>query len=1145
MAGFGGAVKLTGESEYRKALAQITQNLKEVSSQMNLVASSYDKNDKSIAALTAKENVLNLKLAEQTSKLNTLKQQYASMQAQYEKQTAKHGVLVKQYELERTRLDEIGKALGTGSKEYAAQRSKVEELAQAVKKSTSAQDANEQSMSKMRVQMMNAQADINRTARELDNLGNEAEDSGRQAEHAGDGYTVFKNIIANLASVAIVAAINGLKKLGGALVGVGKQAYASYAEYEQLVGGVETLFGESADTIKKYAADAYKTAGISANEYMEQATSFSATLLQGLGGDTKKAAEYANMAISDMSDNANKMGTSMTMIQNAYQGFAKDNYTMLDNLKLGYGGTQAEMARLINDTGVLGDEVEVTAETVKDVPFDKIIEAIHKVQQNIGITGTTTKEAAGTIEGSTKAVKASWQNLLVGIADENANLQELLQIFVDNVVTMAKNGVPKIQNIVKGLGKTIVSLAREYMPQVTNTILPTIEKIISLVKTVATFIINNFSTIAPVILSVATAFTVLNAAMSIGGTISAVTTAISGLTAGVGLATKAQTVWNAVMSANPIGAVLTAVVLLTTAIVALSGSMSASNKEHEETMAHLAKQRNSIDATAESWDHLKEAQQKSVDSQMTQVKSYENLYDELMLIVDANGKVKDGYDDRASFITATLSEALGVEISLVDGVIQEYGTLKDTIDEVMEKKKAQIILDSQETLYKEAIENQTKALQDFRVASDDYLRLKSEMNELEAQYSEALANYTNANGVAQTEYYEQQWLNISKMRDEKKAEFAEAEELYTKSKETVSEYAYNIGLYEQNMAAAHAGNYDQMSTVNWEYVKDYQAAGDAEKKSLEDQIANTEANLNLLKEMKEQSGEDIYDSQIRAAEKQLNEQKDALRKYTSATDAELKKTTVVWSDSLDDQLSEITGAKVEFKESGNGLVQMFVDGVVSGEPKSKEEMAKLVTDTINEVSKQKTGAQTAGEDLIQGINNGITNQKKQSGVFSAIATFGASLLSTLKASLLEQSPSKATREMGQFLLEGLGIGIDSEETDVLRQIKGFGKKVIGTFNAELGDGVEFGAGLSDKIKTVTADIRNTPAATRLTNSGSIKSSGTIDARERYDQMVDAFKDALSQVTVQLDDEVAGGFVEKTVTRAVYSRTVMNPQYVRI
>ena len=335
MSGFGGAVKLSGESEYRKALARITQNLKEVTSEMKLVSSTFDKNDKSVEALTAKEEVLNKKLAEQNAKLQTLKAQYSAMSSQYAEQTKKHESLVNEYNAEKTKLEQIGKELGTTSKEYQDQQSKVADLAKEVEKSTNAQDANEKSMSRMRQQINNAQADCNDTARAIDNLGKETEEAGQDARDSSQGFTVFKGVLANLASTAIQSALNGLKNLGTALVNVGKEAYNSYAEYEQLTGGVETLFKDSSGTVMEYAKNAYKTAGLSANEYMETVTSFSASLLQSLNGDTAKSAEIADMAITDMSDNANKMGTSMESIQNAYQGFAKQNYTMLDNLKLG------------------------------------------------------------------------------------------------------------------------------------------------------------------------------------------------------------------------------------------------------------------------------------------------------------------------------------------------------------------------------------------------------------------------------------------------------------------------------------------------------------------------------------------------------------------------------------------------------------------------------------------------------------------------------------------------------------------------------------------------------------------------------------------------------------------------------------------
>lgn len=257
---------------------------------------------------------------------------------------------------------------------------------------------------------------------------------------------------------AIIAAIT-TAGLGAAL---GK-TLTEGAALEQSIGGVETLFKGSASQVTAAADQAFRTAGVSANNYMEQVTSFSATLLQGLGGDTAAAAGYADKAIVQMSDNANKMGTDMSAIQYAYQGFAKDNYTMLDNLKLGYGGTQSEMARLINDSGVLGDSVKVTADTVKDVPFSSIIDAIGVIQDNLGITGTTAEEAATTLSGSFTSMQAAASNVMANLTlghDVGPALQGLAQ----TVTTfLAGNLLPAIGNILSALVLQVIPVGTQML----------------------------------------------------------------------------------------------------------------------------------------------------------------------------------------------------------------------------------------------------------------------------------------------------------------------------------------------------------------------------------------------------------------------------------------------------------------------------------------------------------------------------------------------------------------------------------------------------------------------------------------------------------------------------------------------------------
>lgn len=278
---------------------------------------------------------------------------------------------------------------------------------------------------------------------------------------------------ANIAGQAIVA---GVKAVAGAVKNIGEAAIQSYGEYEQLVGGVETLFKSSADSVMQYAANAYQTAGMSANEYMATVTAFSASLLQSMGGDTDAAAEKANLAITDMSDNANKMGSSMESIQNAYSGFAKQNYTMLDNLKLGYGGTKEEMQRLLDDANALnaaqGNYTDYTIDSYAD-----IVDAIHTVQTEMGITGTTQLEASTTIQGSIASMKAAYDNFITGLGDENADMAELITNLLGSTVTVAENLLPVVERILENIGVVVqekgpemiekfVGYAVEKLPQI-------------------------------------------------------------------------------------------------------------------------------------------------------------------------------------------------------------------------------------------------------------------------------------------------------------------------------------------------------------------------------------------------------------------------------------------------------------------------------------------------------------------------------------------------------------------------------------------------------------------------------------------------------------------------------------------------------
>ena len=508
-AGFGGAIKLTGADEYKRSLQQITQSLKENASEMQVVASAYDKGDKSLSTLKSKSEDLERVLASQKSTLEQARNAYESFREKVEQQRQAHNDLVKNFEDERKKLEEIKATQGETSTAYQNQLKVVDDLAKQVTASATAYDANEKALSKLKTTMNNAEVAVNNTSREMDKLGDETEESGKKAEDASKGgYTVMKNVLANLATQAINGVVNGLKKMGSAFLDIGKQALDSYGEFEQLEGGVKKIFGEeTAKSVIDNANKAFSTAGLSANQYIDTVTGFSASLIQSLNGDQVKAVEVADRAIRDMADNANTYGTSIESIQNAYQGFAKQNYTMLDNLKLGYGGTKTEMERLISDASKMTKEMQELGITVdaNDMSFANIANAISVVQSHMGIMGTTTKEASGTIQGSIGAMRSAWQNLITGMADDNADFTQLVDNFISTLVSEDGTGgvlaqlAPRITTIINGISQVIQTLLPPLIQSIVPIIANNLPVILSAVSDALKAILDLLPTIFPVI----------------------------------------------------------------------------------------------------------------------------------------------------------------------------------------------------------------------------------------------------------------------------------------------------------------------------------------------------------------------------------------------------------------------------------------------------------------------------------------------------------------------------------------------------------------------------------------------------------------------------------------------------------------------
>ena len=432
---FGGTVKLTGESEYRKALRDITTNLKEVSSELKLTNIQFSSGDKTVKETKNDYTNMNTTIQEQKEKISSLRS-----------------------------------ALSEAEKEYGSNNEKVKTF------KTQLNNAETQL-----VQMENATGKSNK---ELKEMKNGFDDAGQEAIKFGD--LLKANVLGDFITSGLKSVAGAVKQVGSTLLSVGKDALDSYADYEQLVGGVETLFKDNASTVKNYANNAYKTAGLSANDYMETITGFSASLLKSLNGDTAKVAEVGNMAVTDMADNANKMGTDMSLIQNAYQGFAKQNYTMLDNLKLGYGGTKEEMQRLLSD-----------AQKITGVKYDisnlnDVYQAIHVVQGELGITGTTAKEASTTIQGSASAMKSAWQNMLTGIATgDTGNVENLVNNLVDSVMTASQNILPRVNEIAKG----ITAVLPDIIVEINNNLPTLLDSGVQILNTLLEGIVSNLPAI--------------------------------------------------------------------------------------------------------------------------------------------------------------------------------------------------------------------------------------------------------------------------------------------------------------------------------------------------------------------------------------------------------------------------------------------------------------------------------------------------------------------------------------------------------------------------------------------------------------------------------------------------------------------------
>ena len=443
--------------------------------------------------------------------------------------------------------------------------------------------------------------------------------------------------------------------MGAGVTGIVGTCIKSYAEFEQLAGGVKNLFDTSADEVMSYAKNAYKNAGLSANEYMTQVTSFSASLISSLGGDTAEAAKIANMAIEDMADNVNVFGSHMEDVQNAYQGFAKQNYTMLDNLKLGYGGTKEEMQRLIEDANLakeaLGEVGDLTIDSYADV-----IEAIHLIQDQMKITGTTAAEAERTISGSIAMTKAAWENLMVGLADSNANIPQLVSNVISSGTLVLKNIMPVAKQVLESIPAAISKISPEagaamqslvdFAAKAWDVLKVAVQDALNIISATFSFI----SEYSGVLEAVAAAIGVVVVAIGLYNAVAAVKTAMA--------AAEVASVWALVAAYAAQAAAMIVALAPYILIVAAVIAIIVICVKHWEQIKN---------ACANAWNSIKEKTTEAVGK-----------------VVDKFNELKDKASEKVNAMKEKISEKFNAMKDVMGKVMQ---AAKDTVSEKLDNMK--------------------------------------------------------------------------------------------------------------------------------------------------------------------------------------------------------------------------------------------------------------------------------------------------------------------------------------------------------------------------------------------------------------------------------------------------------------------------
>ena len=634
--------------------------------------------------------------------------------------------------------------------------------------------------------------------------------------------------------------------------------------------------------------------------------------------------------------------------------------------------------------------------------------------------------------GAMKSMEKSAHTATGGIKTSIANMKTAFARGIANIINSIDKSLKSIGGLSGAIGK--VGKTVEGLFKSVSGIIPAITKIvINLIKVL--------KTLSPLIKAAVTAWLAYKAtliaiqAINIVSTIAKTASAFIKMVPSINSAKSAMDLLNKTFNANPIGIVIASITALVAAFKFLynefTKDLKALDEEVEKSVAE-------VDEFVNSYKEAQKAREESVNQSMSELTYYQNLWNELKNITDENGKVNEGYQERANFIVTTLNEALGTEIKITDGIIENYGELNTSIEEHIKKLKAEAIITAQKDLYAEAIKKRKKGVDELRKAEEERNKQQAILNQLEEKYGNSLARIS---GPVNQEITKQ--INAQKKRVE------ETQKSYDEMQNTVNGYYDTIKESEAMFTDYEQGNYDKLNAIHYDYQTNVEGDEKAQKQSLLNQISNAQINLQTLKDLKAKYNTDVYDADIKATEDQLKALQDRYAGIIGTTENSEQVVQRDVLESMNKQVATIKGKKYEFKDAGNGNVQLYVEGVKEGEPIAINKAEKLVENANKKMKDGKKGAKEAGEYLVDGVTKGINSKDKQSSAFSAVSFFAGGLLGTLRRKLKLGSPSRETRQYGEWMLEGFGLGINDEKKTLLNNIGNLGDNIVGKMRGSL------------------------------------------------------------------------------------------------